>query len=197
MKGEKRRLLLPPTGKKVAEMDDVEALTTIVGVLKQLEADAQQRVLQSVQAFLGVKAPLQPVREGDQQQVDGDTPRRFSQDRSLSSKEFMRDKNPQSDVERVACLAYFLGHYSDTPHFKTIDISTLNTEAAQPKFSNTSVAVENATRQGYLVAVSKGSKQISAAGEHYVEILPDREKAREALSQYRRKPRQPRNKSSR
>ena len=33
-------------------MDDVEALSTIVGILRQLEPDAQRRVLQSVHAFL-------------------------------------------------------------------------------------------------------------------------------------------------
>jgi hypothetical protein len=33
-------------------MDDVEALTTIVGVLKQLKPEEQRCVLQSVQTFL-------------------------------------------------------------------------------------------------------------------------------------------------
>jgi hypothetical protein len=85
----------------------------------------------------------------------------------------------------VACLAYYLANYRDTPHFKTIDISALNTEAAQPKFSNASVSVDNAKQAGLLVPATKGNKQISAAGEKYVELLPDREAAREALKNYR------------
>jgi hypothetical protein len=175
-------------------MDDVEALSTIVGLLKQLEPDAQRRVLQSVQTFLGIelKGPNQdaPGHSIPLDPFQNEAIGRFSADRSLTAKEFLRDKMPSSDVERVACLAYFLAHYRDAPHFKTIDVSTLNTEAAQPKFSNASVAVDNATKQGYLVSASKGSKQISAAGERYVELLPDRERAREALASYRRKPRQ-------
>lgn len=51
-------------------------------------------------------------------------------------KEFMVQKRPRTDIERVACLGFYLTHYRDTPHFKTLDISKLNTEAAQPKFTN-------------------------------------------------------------
>jgi hypothetical protein len=168
-------------------LDDVEALSTIVGVLKQLEPAVQNRVLQSVQTFLGLPARhpgssssaeiLAPPPAG--------TSRDFSHDRTLSPKEFLRDKHPVTDVERVTCLAYYLAHYRDSPHFKTVDISSLNTEAAQPKFSNASVAVDNARGLGYLVAATRGNKQISAVGEKFVELLPDREAAREAMRTFR------------
>jgi len=168
-------------------LDDVEALSTIVGVLKQLEPTAQSRVLQSVQTFLGLPAPHRASSRGAEASqssgaVDGHD---FSQDRTLSPKEFLRDKHPVTDVERVTCLAYYLTHYRDTPHFKTVEISSLNTEAAQPKFSNASVAVDNARGLGYLVAATKGNKQISAAGEKFVELLPDRDAAREAIRTFR------------
>lgn len=113
----------------------------------------------------------------------------FSRDRSVSPKEFLRDKHPVTDVERVTCLAYYLTHYRETPYFKTVDISALNTEAAQPKFSNTAAAVDNARALGYLVAATKGNKQITAAGEKFIELLPDRDAAREALRTFRPRPR--------
>lgn len=167
-------------------VDDFEALSTIVGILKKLDSDAQKRVLQSVQTFLGI-AP-----ERSQQSSNGTLPfseapydQSFSRDRTVSPKEFLRDKNPATDVERVTCLAYYLTHYRDTPHFKTLEISTLNTEAAQPKFSNTAVAVDNARKLGYLVPATKGNKQITALGEKFVELLPDREAAREAVRNFR------------
>ena len=164
-------------------MDDVEALSTIVGILKQLEPDAQSRVLQSVQTFLGVPQAKSLLHD---RETTSQTPsQEFSRDRTLSPKEFLRDKRPATDVERVACLAYYLAHYRDTPHFKTFDISSLNTEAAQPKFSNASVAVDNAKSTGYLVPGAKGTKQISAAGEKFVELLPDRAAAREAFQSFR------------
>ncbi len=170
-------------------MDDVEALSTIVGVLKQLEPDVQRRVLQSVQTFLGLTSRndthTQANESAHSDASSGHSATNFSRDRTLSPKEFMRDKHPVTDADRVVCLAYYLTHYRETPHFKTIDISSLNTEAAQPKFSNASVAVDNATRDGYLVPGTKANKQISAAGEKYVDILPDRDAAREALRTFR------------
>jgi len=170
-------------------MGDVEALSTIVEILRQLEPDAQRWVLQSINNL--PELPLQhkvTPQSGDTLPSSRTVPgQEFSRDRTLSPKEFLRDKHPVTDVERVTCLAYYLAHYRDTPHFKTVDISSLNTEAAQPKFSNTSVAVDNARGLGYLVAATKGNKQISAAGERFVELLPDREAAREAIRTFRPK----------
>ena len=115
------------------------------------------------------------------------TPGSFSEDRSISPKEFMLEKQPRTDVERVACLAYYLTHYKATPHFKTLDISKMNTEAAQPKFSNAAKAVDNATKMGYLVPATKGNKQISAAGEQFVQALPDRDAAKEVMTKSRQR----------
>src|SRR6185437_9470121 len=88
--------------------------------------------------------------------------RKFGESPQISAKRFMLDKDPRTDVERIACLAYYLTHYSDTPFFGTLELSRLNTEAAQPKFSNASVAVSNSTQLGYLVQAAKGQKQLSA-----------------------------------
>lgn len=168
-------------------MDDLEALSTIVRVLKELDPDVQRRVLQSVQTLLGLPVQNQ-VTFYDRESLPTSraaASQGFSVDRTLSPKEFLRDKHPVTDIERVACLGYYLAYYRDTPHFKTIDISALNTESAQPKFSNPSVAVDNARAQGYLVPATKGNKQLSAAGEKFVELLPDRDAAKEAFRTFR------------
>ena len=170
---------------------DLDALTTIIGALKRMSREEQNRTLQAVSVFLGLNSELprpqtdasvatllpRQLQAGDA----GKSGNSFSEDRGASPKEFLRDKKPMSDVERVACLAYYLTHHRDTPHFKTVDISALNTEAAQPKFSNASMAVDNATKAGLLVQAIKGAKQLSASGEHYVQLLPDREAAREMI----------------
>lgn len=170
-------------------MDDVKAISTIIGVLKQLDLDTQKRVLRAVRAYLDVETSQTPSGTPDLNEgpISGRSKHPFSQDRTISPKDFLRDKNPPTDVERVACLAYYLAHYQDTPHFKTVDISALNTEAAQPKFSNASVAVENARTRGYLVSASKGTKQISAVGEKFVELLPDRDAAKDFIRNARRR----------
>ena len=177
---------------------DLDALTTIIGALKKMPREEQARTMQAVSVFLGLNS--EPTRT---QPIAGTTTRaptsaqlneptsKFSEDRGASPKEFLRDKKPASDVERVACLAYYLTHHRDISHFKTVDISALNTEAAQPKFSNASMAVDNASKAGLLVQALKGAKQLSASGEHYVQLLPDRDAAREMIksSNVRRKAR--------
>lgn len=161
--------------------NDLEILNQILAAFRNLEADSQERMLNTVATFLGLNSrhslSMSPgpvnhtVAASSQESL-------FSEDRSISPKQFMFEKQPKTDVEKVACLAYYLTHYRGVQHFKTLDISKLNTEAAQVKFANAAVAVDNAAKRGYLAPASKGSKQLTALAEQYVLALPDRERAR-------------------
>ncbi len=94
--------------------------------------------------------------------------------KEATPKEFLKQKKPSTDVQKVTCLAYYLAHVRNKPKFKTQDISKLNTEAAGRKFSNASKSVNNATlRNGFLASAGKGTKQITVLGEDVVEALPD------------------------
>jgi hypothetical protein len=97
----------------------------------------------------------------------------------VTIKQFIAQKRPANMYQRVACLAYFLTHHQETPHFKTRDLTKANTDAAQPKLTNPSVAVMHATGTYHLLsAAGSGQKQISALGEAVVEALPDQEKVK-------------------
>lgn len=170
--------------------DEARALQHIIAELSPLAPRTQRRLIDTVCTFLGIATPTSDVAP------EANTPRpvvssrstsfQFSQDADeLSVKEFLLEKSPMTDVERVACLAYYLAHFRATPHIKTKDITALNTEAAQRRFSNTAVAVDNATKAGYLVPSIKGCKQLSAAGERFVIALPDRNSAREIMERSR------------
>jgi hypothetical protein len=177
-----------------SEPDQLGALQAVIGALSPLDDEARHRILDAVATFLkigrssGIPSSAGATRTGQQ-----DVRRRptFSEDTSMSPKEFLLEKQPRTDVERIACLAYYLTHYRDTPNFKTLDLSKLNTEAAQPKFSNAANATNNAVKTGYLVPSTKGQRQISAAGEQFVQALPDRDAAKSAMIpvRARRKPR--------
>lgn len=157
-----------------------EVLQIVIDSLSTVSIDARRRIVETVCTFLGIHQQQDyrsPNPATSTAPKTSSQPKHLAIDLTISPKQFMADKSPYTDVERVACLAYFLAHIRGTPHFKTRDITDLNTEAAQRRFSNTGVAVENAAKLGYLVPSTKGLKQISAIGERFVDALPDREAA--------------------
>lgn len=166
-----------------------EALAAIIRELNSLEEAARGRVLNSVLSFFHLSSAGKSQSEAIEP-VAGvpKSPRpEFSAENFPSPKEFIAQKQPGTDVERMACLAYYLTHFRETPYFKTLDLAKLNTEAAQPRFSNSAYVAKNATTAGYLVPGPKDQRQISAAGEQFVVALPDRELAKETMMRSRRR----------
>jgi len=186
------------------ESGELEALQTIISSLSPFKRDAQLRLLGAATTFLnlhGVTFPKttesrnvwgdffpSPTTAKVPQSAQPDADRsKFSNRPDLSPKEFLMDKDPRTDVERAATLAFYLTHYRNQPEFRTLDISKLNTEAAQKKFSNAAVTVDNATKLNFLVPASKGFKQLGAMGERFVQALPDHEAAKAVRASVRRR----------
>ncbi|HLK99360.1 MAG TPA: hypothetical protein VK539_02205 [Myxococcaceae bacterium] len=179
----------PQIGAPAQKSREAQALARVIEALEGLEPVARKRVLQTASVFYAAESL--PEREHGHSHSSArhhsePTPiASFAEDRTPSPKEFLLTKKPSTDVDRVTCLAYYLTHFKNTPHFKTLDLSKLNTEAAQIKFSNAAAAVDNATKAGLLVSAARGNKQISAAGELYIQALPDRLAARAAIEHFR------------
>jgi len=157
-------------------------VSRITELLEPLTAEDREHVLRTVATWFRVG--LSPAGESHAslpaQQAKSPEDEKFSNRSVLSVKDFIFEKNPATEAERLACLAYYLTHYMETPHFKTVDLTRLNTEAAQRTFSNPAVASSTAIRDGYFVSASKaGYKQLSAMGERFVHALPDREEAQQ------------------
>jgi len=170
--------------------EELAVLQRIISSLTPLDNDTRFRILQAAATFLKIEHPVNVSKQAGSHGTSTElshfnSPLPFSGRPDASPKEFLLEKEPKTDIERVACLAFYLTHYRNTPHFKTLDISKLNTEAAQIKFSNAAVAVDNATRRGFLVPGTKGNKQLGALGERYVQALPDREAAKAVLERMR------------
>jgi hypothetical protein len=98
-----------------------------------------------------------------------------------SPKEFLMEKKPSTDIERITCLAYYLTHNRNVREFKTEDLTGLNSEAQQIRFSNPSATARNAVKIGYLTLVGGGRKQITTVGEEIVKALPDHSKIKEVV----------------
>jgi hypothetical protein len=180
---------------------EFQALQTVITALQRVDGAARERIVDAAATFLQLDRGQAARHRSPSEHAAGMTtgqPARpaypgFSEDTSMSPKEFLFEKQPRTDVERVAALAYYLTHYRDMPQFKTLDLTKLNTEAAQPKFSNAASSANNAVKQNYLVPTTRGQRQLSAAGERFVAALPDREAARAAMNAGapRRKSRKP------
>lgn len=175
-------------------VDEAAALTSLVSALAPLDQSARIRLLRTISTFFELTgADVYPESSVAQRATAIEAERRgaaqpsFSEDRSLSAKAFMLEKRPQQDTERIACLAYYLTHYRDQPTFKTLDLSKLNTEAAQIKLSNPTRAVDSAAAAHFLIPAGGGTKQLSAIGEVYVQALPDRSAAKEAIASLKKK----------
>ncbi len=170
---------------------EIDVLQKIIKELSVLDDETKKRLINTISIFFQIDIGTannisQVIRKShisnESSQHRGD----FSRHDTISSKEFMVEKNPLTNIDRMACLGFYLTHYKDTPHFKTLDLSKLNTEAAQQKFTNPAQATKDATRGGIFVPATKGHKQLSAMGEQYVQALPDKREAKKILHKMRR-----------
>ena len=162
-----------------------KAFQQVADVLLPLEKDLRERVYDTVGTFFRYRASYDGRVDASGERPAGERsppPIQIASREPPSPKDFLFQKQPNTDVERVACLAYYLTHHRSTNHFKTIDLSKLNTEAAQRKFANAASSVSNAVRAGFLAPVAKGMKQLAAEGERYVDALPDRAAANATFS---------------
>ncbi|MDE2229765.1 MAG: hypothetical protein KGL11_12095 [Alphaproteobacteria bacterium] len=93
---------------------------------------------------------------------------------------FIRIKRPITDVQRVACLGYFLVQTTGQHGFSSKDIGKAHTESGGPNINMTR-ALDNATRQSkYLSRRSAKEKQLTTLGEDVVLALPDQQAVKEA-----------------
>jgi hypothetical protein len=162
----------------------------------EIDADgkAQQFVIRTAAERLGVQSsdahsppPITGAARITGQQM-GETPAPLVSGDSVTPKYFLDQKRPKTDPERVACLAFYLTHHRATPHFKTADISAMNTDAAQSAFSNASYATKVAESKGFIApAAKRGQKQISAFGEKFVDALPDRDAVNAVVEENRKR----------
>jgi len=162
-----------------AEVDDRavhSAVNDVIDRVLDFDEGARRRIFRTAETFLF--GPGAASSSG----VRGTS---FAQSKELPPKDFLLQKQPKTDVERAACLAYYLTHYRETPHFKTLDLSLLNTEAGQIKFSNTAAVIATAARAGLLGSADNGTKKLTAQGERFVDALPDRAAAKEVQAAIR------------
>jgi len=168
---------------------EVQALAQVLKALEGLSETDQRWVLRSALSKLG------PQDGPDESESDTGEKADEKKKGDISPKKFLQTKKPTTDVQRVACLAYYLTHHRDTPHFTTKDLTDLNVEAAGTPIGNASQAAQNATRQSQYLAPAGGRKsQITGFGEDVVGALPNPDAVKEIEKNRPRKRRRGRGK---
>ena len=177
--------------------DPTGALVIIMKALEPLEAPDRQWVLQSAAArwSLALQGQASP---GDGQAGAGSPgiatngSLAASSQAALTKKDpraFMRIKNPSTDTQRIACLAYFLVHTTGKLGFSSKEIREANTNSGGTSI-NLTRALDNATRKTkYLSKRGPREKQLTTLGEDIAVALPDQQAVRdiEATAGSRRK----------
>jgi hypothetical protein len=109
------------------------ALSALIKALTPLDEEQRQRVLMAASAFfnIGMSTLNQNHTVSYSTPDSRHTRPSFSSSPIVSPKEFLLSKQPRTDVERIACLAFYLTHFRDIPYFKTLDLAKLNTEIVE------------------------------------------------------------------
>lgn len=155
------------------DLPEVEAMKTVFEAFESLpDEETRNRVLTWLLQKL--KKPLPGTPPAGAQVPPGAAEPAGSN--GLTPKAFMEAKQPQSDLERVTCLAFFLTQNRQIDEFKSKEIVALNTEARQPKISNVPQALGNAVKAKLLAPAGGGKRCLTSRGEHLVNALPDRAK---------------------
>ena len=159
--------------------EELNAIGAILGTLEPLDDDKRKFVLRTVTERLGITG-VTPAASNT-----GGRPETTAAAsggggaiaiKEIGAKDFIKAKNPQTDSQRIACLAFYLTHNREQNEFKTADLRKLNEDARGIRLSNPAVAVMNATDTSkFLAPAGEGKKRITTLGEDVVEALPDQE----------------------
>ena len=185
---------------KTASLDqELESLKTVLHALEPLNEAQCRFVLKTAAERRGISGTMPAASANNQVRQDGGPPANAGAAMAASgggdsldgqtAKQFLKSKQPVTDVQRIACLAYYLTHAREQGHFKVLDLTKLNIDAGGTRLTNPHLTVKNATNQNrYLAPVGLGKKQITGLGEDVVNALPDQE-AVKAVVANQKKPR--------
>lgn len=161
-----------------------DALKLVIAAVDSLDVNGKQWVLQSAASLWNVTLQLPAAIGGgsDVARVGAANASRTlggsDVDAAIANNDprsFVRLKKPTTDVERVACLGYYLLKTTRQPGFSRKDITKAHVDSGGSAINMTR-ALDNATRQSkYLSNRGPREKQLTTLGEDVAEALPSRE----------------------
>lgn len=157
-------------------MDDLEAVRQITEILSKIkDDDVKERVIRwsLEKSGLEISAPAsEPTREhGD---GGASTPLTARQKGSLDIKSFINEKNPTSDNQFAAAVAYYYAFEAPEAEKKNAvgpsDLNDACRMVGRRRLGDPAKTLANATSMGYLDKVERGIFKINTVGENLVAI---------------------------
>ncbi len=158
---------------------ELEAIKTIANALKPLDPEVRRRVLQYAIQHLGIAevpsgaipaaAPTPRASANDTQprQPGPDTTQRI-----VDIRTFKHEKDPKSDVQMAALVAYYLAKLAPADLRKesimSADITTYFDQAAYPLPNEARMTLVNAKNAGYLDSAGRGQYKLNPVGHNLV-----------------------------
>lgn len=157
--------------------DDLEAVRTVVGVLEGFDTKGQERILRWAQEKLGLVAPGRTPSLPSQVPITGPgQPQSLHVPTTIASdiKSFVEKKNPTSDTQFAATIAYYY-RFEAPPELKKDSIGASDLQEACRKVGRGRIrflrqTLVNAHMQGLLDRAERGAYSINTVGENLVAV---------------------------
>lgn len=166
------------------QLDDLDAVRTIVGALEGFDAKDKQRILRWVQEKLGLAQQSPPFSSSPA--TDANllaTPPAALLGQGSDIKSFVEKKSPSSDTQFAATVAYYYRFESPVQLRKesitSEDLQEACRQVGRVRLPKPAQTLVNAHGQGLLDRGERGTYSINTVGENLVAMaLPSEGKAR-------------------
>ena len=162
----------------MAESDiekELKAIQTVADVLKPLDKAAQQRVLQYTMQHLGLQteqANQLPAILPENKGTQTEPPVQHLQRRVVDIRSLHDQKQPNSDMEMAAIIAYYLSQLAPEEERKDVivtkDITKYFNQAGYPLPTRPQFTLPNAKGAGYFESAGRGKYRLNPVGHNLV-----------------------------
>jgi hypothetical protein len=179
-----------------ATPDDLEAVRAVVAALEAFEAKDQERVLRWAREKLGLTAAATtPDKDLGSETAAGEPSIAAPPAKSADIRTFIQYKNPQSDIQFAAAVAYYHRFEAPPPQRKeaitSADLQEACRQIGRTRINHPAQTLINAHGQGYLDrGAERGTYVLNTVGENLVAMaLPEAAKSGPVATIARRKSR--------
>ena len=161
------------------ELDDLDAVRSVVAALEGFDPNAQERILRWSREKLGLSDIARTPAPTHHQPDGKGTPPPAPPSGTTDIKAFVTAKNPRSDRQFAATVAYFYKFEASQserkPAITSADLQDACRKVGRERLATPSQTLLNAHAQGYLdKAGERGSYALNTVGENLVAMtLPE------------------------